>query len=91
MAERAPDVLLPIPLLVAEFGGYFALPPGSLLADMDGDVEEEEWMPFVIIPGGLLTFAETDCDTGAMIPQSASRYPPTLSKAILCSHILVVR
>lgn len=74
LAERTPDVLLPTPLLVAEFGGYFA-PPGSLPADIDGDGEEvEECMPFVIMPGGLLTLEETDCDRGAMVPQSAARY-----------------
>jgi hypothetical protein len=45
---------------VAEFGGYFA-PPGSLLADIDGDGEEvEECMPFVIMPGGLLTLDDSD-------------------------------
>lgn len=70
-AERAPDALLPTPLLVAEFGGYFALPPGSLLADIDGEGDEvEEFMPFVIMPGGLLIFAETACDRGAMIPRA---------------------
>jgi hypothetical protein len=45
---------------VAEFGGYFA-PPGSLLADIDGDGEEvEECMPFVIMPGGRLTLDDSD-------------------------------
>jgi hypothetical protein len=40
-------LLLPIPLLVAVFGGYF-VEEGSLLADIDGDGEEvEEFMPFV--------------------------------------------
>ena len=66
--------MLPTPLLVAEFGGYFAPPPGSLLADIDGDGDEvEECMPFVMMPGGLLTLVETDCDRGAMnFPQRCS-------------------
>ncbi len=47
MADLAPELLLPTPLLVAEFGGYFAA-EGSLLADIDGEGEEvEELMPFV--------------------------------------------
>jgi hypothetical protein len=88
-AERAPDTLL-TPLLVVEVGGYFALPPGSLLADMDGEGEDvEECMPFVIMPGGLLTLEETDCDRGAMIPPSA--HCPTLLKTVLRCHILSVR
>jgi hypothetical protein len=92
-AERAPAALLPTPLPVAEFGGYIALPPGSLLADMDGEGEEvevEECMPFVIIPGGLLIFTEADTDRGAIVSRSAARCPPTLTQA-LCSHILYVR
>jgi hypothetical protein len=87
-AERGPEVLLPTPLLVAEFGGYFA-PDGSLLADIDGDGDEvEECTPFVIMPGGRLTLDVTVCDRGAMVPQSAGRCPPTLSKIIPCSHDL---
>lgn len=76
LAERTPDVPLPTPLLVAELGGYFA-PPGSLLADIDGDGDElEECMPFVMMPGGLLTLVVTDCERGAIAPQSAARCPP---------------
>jgi hypothetical protein len=61
LADRAPALLLPTPLLVAEFGGYFD-PEGSLLADRDGEgVEVEEFMPFVWIPGGMgrLTLLES--------------------------------
>jgi len=47
LADRAPELPFPIPLLVAEFGGYFA-PPGSLPAEIDGDGEDvEDFIPFV--------------------------------------------
>lgn len=70
LAERTPDVPLPTPLLVAELGGYLG-PEGSLLADIDGDGDDvEECMPFVMMPGGLLTLVVTDC-RGVMVPESA--------------------
>lgn len=53
LADLAPEALVGIALPVAEFGGCFA-PEESLLADIDGDGEEDEaLMPFVWIPGGI--------------------------------------
>jgi hypothetical protein len=72
-ADRAPELLGPTPLLVAEFGGYLAA-EGSLLADIEGDGEElDELIPLVFIPGGTGRFIleERDCVTvaeGAISP-----------------------
>ena len=80
MADRAPELLLPTPLLVAELGAYFAA-EGSLPADIDGDGDEvEELMPFVLVcipcGTGRLILVDIDWDVvaeGAIlnVPRSA--------------------
>ena len=77
-ADRGPDA--PTPLLVAEWGGFFA-EFGNLALDNDGDGEDvEELMPFVCIPGGTgrLILAGSACVvvvTGAMLLTRADGAP----------------
>ena len=73
-ADRGPDVLLPTPLLVAEFG--FLPPDGSLPADIEGEGEDvEELMPFVWMPGGIGRLILEECDW-VEVAEGAMSIPP---------------